>query len=67
VPVSAFSEPAPGAADAKDRYPGEVHWYDLPDDDAELEDEWPEAPPRARGVRWRLPRVLGNLPRSTRG
>jgi hypothetical protein len=66
VPGSAYSEISGDDAE-KHRYPGEVHWYDLPDDDAELEDEWPEAPPRARGVLWRLPRVLGNLPRTTRG
>lgn len=41
------------------RYPGEVHRYDLPDDDAELEDEWPEAKARTR----RLPRALWNLTR----
>ncbi|MFG1704441.1 ABC transporter permease [Nonomuraea sp. M3C6] len=34
-----------------ERLPGDVHWYDLPDDEAEP-DETPEAPPRAR--RWTI-------------
>ncbi len=56
-----MSEPAVPAD--KEKYAGEVHWYDLPDDDAALEDEDPTDPPSPRPARrllngWRLPRVL---------
>lgn len=43
----------PGDPADEPEYPGELHWYDLPDDDAELEDDRPA--PRAR---WRLSRAL---------
>ncbi|GGM81225.1 hypothetical protein GCM10010106_29820 [Thermopolyspora flexuosa] len=43
----------PAELPGEPEYPGELHWYDLPDDDAELEDDRPA--PRAR---WRLSRAL---------
>ncbi|MEV5413047.1 hypothetical protein AB0K60_29950 [Thermopolyspora sp. NPDC052614] len=35
----------------EERYPGEVHWYDLPDDDAVPEDEDPTDPSAPRPAR----------------
>lgn len=52
-------EPSSGGFPERDRerYPGEVHWYDLPDDDAAPEDEELTAG-RPAPARWRLSRVL---------